>query len=43
MLQAMLEDRFRLAVHRDTRQLPTYALSVGKEPFRACTVSSGIA
>jgi uncharacterized protein (TIGR03435 family) len=28
MLQTLLEDRFKLAVHRETRQLPLYALTV---------------
>jgi uncharacterized protein (TIGR03435 family) len=31
MLQALLEDRFRLTYHRETRQLPTYALVVVKK------------
>ena len=31
MLQVLLEDRFRLRVHRETRQLPVYALTVGKD------------
>jgi uncharacterized protein (TIGR03435 family) len=30
MLQALLEDRFKLAVHRDKKDLPVYALIVGK-------------
>jgi uncharacterized protein (TIGR03435 family) len=30
MLQALLEDRFHLQVHRETRQLPVYELSVAK-------------
>ncbi|MBV8729111.1 MAG: TIGR03435 family protein, partial [Acidobacteriia bacterium] len=30
MLQALLEDRFRLRVHRQTRQVPVYALTVAK-------------
>jgi uncharacterized protein (TIGR03435 family) len=30
MLQALLEDRFKLKVHRETRQVPVYALSVAK-------------
>lgn len=29
MLQALLADRFRLKVHRETRQLPVYELTVG--------------
>ncbi len=31
MLQALLQDRFKLVVHKGTRQLPTYALTVGKK------------
>jgi len=30
MLRSLLEERFRLAVHRETRELPTYILSVAK-------------
>jgi len=30
MLQVLLEDRFRLNVHRESRELPVYALVVGK-------------
>jgi bla regulator protein BlaR1 len=30
MLQVLLEDRFHLQVHRETRELPVYALTVGK-------------
>jgi len=30
MLQALLEDRFRLKVHREPRQIPIYALTVAK-------------
>jgi len=30
MLRRLLEERFRLALHRETRQLPVYMLSVGK-------------
>lgn len=30
MLRRLLEERFRLAIHRETRQLPVYMLSVGK-------------
>jgi uncharacterized protein (TIGR03435 family) len=30
MLRRLLEERFSLAIHRETRQLPVYMLSVGK-------------
>ena len=32
MLQSLLEERFKLVVHKDTKPLPTYALTVGKKP-----------
>jgi uncharacterized protein (TIGR03435 family) len=32
MLQSLLEDRFKLVVRKDTRALPTYALTAGKKP-----------
>jgi uncharacterized protein (TIGR03435 family) len=31
MLQALLEDRFKLKLHKDTKPLPTFALTVGKK------------
>ena len=30
MLQSLLADRFRLALHRETKELPVYALVIGK-------------
>lgn len=30
MLQALLEERFKLTLHRETRQLPVYELTLGK-------------
>jgi hypothetical protein len=30
MLQALLEDRFKLKIHRETREAPAYALTVAK-------------
>jgi bla regulator protein blaR1 len=30
MLRALLEDRFQLKVHRETREIPVYALVIGK-------------
>ena len=32
MLQALLADRFKLAVHKDRRPMPAYALVAGKRP-----------
>ena len=44
MLQALLEDRFQLKMHHETREVPVYELTVGKggpklEPFQegSCT------
>jgi uncharacterized protein (TIGR03435 family) len=34
MLQAMLEDRFKLKVHKETRELPVYELVVGKNGLK---------
>jgi len=31
MLQSLLEDRFKLVLHKDTKPLPAYALTVGKK------------
>ena len=31
MLQALLEERFKLAAHRDTQEQPVLALVVGKD------------
>ena len=33
MLQALLQERFKLLVHKDTKPLPTYALVAGKKPL----------
>jgi uncharacterized protein (TIGR03435 family) len=32
MLQSLLEDRFKLALHKETRPLASYALTAGKKP-----------
>jgi len=32
MLQSLLEDRFKLVAHKDTKPLPAYALTAGKKP-----------
>jgi uncharacterized protein (TIGR03435 family) len=34
MLQALLEDRFRLKVHRESRELPVYAMVIGKSGLK---------
>lgn len=34
MLQALLVDRFQLKVHRDKKELPVYALIVGRPPLK---------
>jgi uncharacterized protein (TIGR03435 family) len=39
MMQALLEDRFRLKIHRETREVPAYALTAPKggtklQPFQ---------
>ena len=34
MLQSLLADRFGLRVHRDKKEMPVYALLVGKPPLR---------
>lgn len=45
MLQSLLEERFRLKIHREMREVPVYVLTVGKGslkvqalPLGACTV-----
>ena len=38
MLQALLEDRFKLKIRRETREVPVYVLTVGKERPQATTV-----
>jgi uncharacterized protein (TIGR03435 family) len=35
MWQNLLEDRFRLAVHRETKEMPVYELVIGKGGFKA--------
>ncbi len=34
MMQTLLEDRFKLKIHRETRQVPVYALTVGKDGLK---------
>ncbi len=50
MLRALLEDRFQLAAHKDTKGLPAYVMTAGKKPQlkpsdgseeSGCTVDAG--
>jgi len=48
LLQSLLEDRFKLAVHRETRELPTYVLTAGaalgprlRRPGPGCPTAAG--
>ena len=42
MLQALLADRFKLAVHNDTRPMPGYALLPGKGPHKMKPASGDV-
>jgi bla regulator protein BlaR1 len=41
MMQVLLEDRFKLKIHRETRELPAYALVVAKGGIKAPPVAEG--
>lgn len=41
MLRALLEDRFKLAAHRESKDLPGYALTVAKGGFKLKPVEPG--
>jgi uncharacterized protein (TIGR03435 family) len=41
MLQAVLEDRFKLKVHRETREVPIYELTVAKGGFKLQPAKEG--
>jgi uncharacterized protein (TIGR03435 family) len=41
MLQALLEDRFKLKIRRETREVPVYALTVAKSGFKLQPVKEG--
>jgi uncharacterized protein (TIGR03435 family) len=41
MLQDLLEDRFRLKTHRETRELPVYAMTVGKDGLKVQPLAGG--
>jgi uncharacterized protein (TIGR03435 family) len=41
MLQALLEDRFKLKIHRETREVPVYALALAKGGLKLRRVEEG--
>lgn len=41
MLQTLLADRFELKIHRDKKELPVYALVLGKTPLKLKEVPAG--
>ena len=41
MLQVLLEDRFKLKVHREIRQLPVYELTVAKSGLKMQASKAG--
>ncbi len=42
MVQSLLADRFKLALHRETRELPLYALTTGKNGFKPPAPKEGV-
>jgi uncharacterized protein (TIGR03435 family) len=40
MLQTLLADRFKLSFHHETKQMPVYALTIGKKPSKLKESSS---
>ncbi len=41
MLRTLLEDRFKLKIHRDTEEAPMYALTVAKGGFKLKPMKDG--
>jgi uncharacterized protein (TIGR03435 family) len=41
MLQALLEDRFKLKIHRETREIPVYVLTVAKSGVKLRPLEEG--
>jgi uncharacterized protein (TIGR03435 family) len=41
MLQALLEDRFKLKTHRETREVPVFEMTVGKSGFKLKPAEEG--
>jgi uncharacterized protein (TIGR03435 family) len=40
MLQTLLEERFQIKLHREKKELPVYALLVGKPPLKLQRISA---
>ena len=41
MMQALLEDRFKLKIHRENGQVPVYALTAGKDGLKLPAAPKG--
>jgi uncharacterized protein (TIGR03435 family) len=41
MLQTLLEDRFKLKIHRETKEIPVYALTLAKSGIKAHPLKEG--
>jgi len=41
MMQALLEDRFKLKIHREAREMPVYILTVAKSGFKLRALAAG--
>src|SRR5215475_10292985 len=41
MLKALLEDRFKLKTHRETKEVPIYELTVAKDGLKAPRFAAG--
>lgn len=41
MMQALLEDRFKLKIHRETKEVPVYELTVAKGGFKLQPIEEG--
>jgi uncharacterized protein (TIGR03435 family) len=43
MLQSLLEERFQIKLHREKKELPVYALTIGKAPLKIQESATGVA
>jgi uncharacterized protein (TIGR03435 family) len=41
MMRALLEDRFKLKIHRETKEMPVYALTLAKSGIKAHPMKEG--